>query len=228
MSEIYSTIPSEVESTSGTVTDATNAVAGLDSTTYATVKARATSTSTSYVSVNSYLYLGFDLSSIPSDAVIDALSCQVRWAKASTKSGSAGTGTSSYYTYLYLRKKTTTTSLATYNNVSQNVSATTTTLTVTSTSYIGATIADIDSYLRLAVRSYARAKSAASGKTWTTTVNTQVYGAEMTVEYTASGVKYKVKINGEWKDGSVDGKVGTWNNGTDSWAKVGGLWKKIV
>lgn len=225
MSEIYTTIPSEVESTSGTVTYASYAVAGLDSTTYATVTATALSSTGSYVSASSYLYLGFDLSSIPSDAVIDALSCQVKWGKSSSYSG---TGSSNYYTYLYLRKKTTATSLASTNNTAQNVGATTTKLTVTSTDYIGKTIADIDSYLRLCMRSYARAAARSTKYTRTTTVNTQVYGAELTIEYTLAGVKYKVKINGEWKDGTVYGKDDAWNGAKESWVKVDGLWKQIT
>ena len=175
-----------------------NAFTDSDSETYATL----------YIvnggNSESYIYYNFNLN-IPTDAIIDSVSCTVK-----AKLNSTG-GTSTRQLQLY-----------------SGATAKGTATSITSTSLQTYTMATGD--WTAAELNNAKLRFYAKRNTSATTTNRYLYlyGATLTVSYTvpSTGDKIFIKVNGTWKE-AQDVKVkvnGTWQSVSKAYKKENGAW----
>lgn len=228
MSETYFTIPNAVLSYTTNVTNPTYALSDYDSTTCATLDAVIKTSSTTATGNTSNLYLSFDLSAVPSNAVVESMSVTVKWSKSVTRSGTFKTSSATAAFYIY--PSSSSTSYGTYSNTSiSTVAERTNTITVNSESVIGQTISSIDLPLRLRCYSYVRASSKTAGSQVRLYQYLSVFGARLTLTYSVAGVRFKIKIDGSWKDSSIKTKAdGAIHSCDKAFVKVDGLWRLIV
>ena len=155
------------------VTNLQNAYNGTENTTYATFGLQTGSTLT-------YIYLTFDLSSIPANAVINSVSCDVK------------TNITNQNTARIAEKQ-----VQLFNGIEAKGTATTipTSASIVSLDSGTWTREDLDN---LALRFYAKRGYSGTSNNY----YIYIYGADLTIEYTSGGVTQtlKIKSNGNWAD----------------------------
>lgn len=150
-------------------------------------------------SASTYIYLTFDLSSIPANATINSVSCYIK---------------------AYIDKQNTARIAEKQVQLFSNTEAKGTAITMPTSSASSIVSLDTGTWTReeldnLTLRFYAKRGYSGTSNNY----NIYIYGADLTIEYTSGGVTQtlKIKSNGSWQDVSKVYKKenGNWVEQTD-------------